>query len=406
MKQILILCSIFLSLQFQAQTFTNYTTEDGLINNTVNCLTIDANDNLWFGTQEGISYFDGMNWTNYDVNSHPDLVSNTITAIAVDRDNNLWVGTDFGVSRFDGTNWTTYTDDNGLADNRVKYINQSSDGKIWFANNDGVSILDGESWTSYVRDDGLPFGGVDFVTFDAMGNAWLGTPLGGVFIFDGTSFIATLTEDDGLLNDKVRSIAIDGNQHKWIGTSDGVSVFDENNVWVANHEIIFELPPPDVLNPVEDLQVDSQGNVWVGVYVDYLVTEGGISIFDGSTWSDFDVNDGLAGPVVRRLAIDSKDNVWIATSTGVSKTESLSMDIDELVDAAINVYPNPVNSSLFVSLPLELKGTSYRFLNAFGATVLKGEANGQDLTLEVKDLVSGVYFLMIEGGYVRKVVVE
>lgn len=406
MKQIFILCSIFLSLQFQAQTFTNYTTDDGLINNTVNCLTIDANDNLWFGTQEGVSYFDGTNWTNYDVNSHPDLVSNTITAIAVDKDNNLWLGTDFGVSRFDGTNWITYTDDNGLADNRIKYINQGSDGKIWFANNDGVSILDGENWTSYVREDGLPFGGVNFVTFDDMGNAWLGTPLGGIYIFDGNSFIATLTEDDGLLNDKVRSIAIDGNQHKWIGTSDGVSVFDENNAWVTNHEIIFELPPPDELNPIEDVQIDSQGNVWVGVYVDYLVTEGGITIFDGSTWSDFDVSDGLVGPVVRRLAIDSEDNVWIATSTGVSKAESLSMDIEEVVDAAIKVYPNPTNSKLFVNLPLELKGTSYRFMNAFGTTVLEGEARGQDLTLELEGLVNGIYFLVMEGGYVRKVIAE
>ena len=400
---LILCCSLLVSLPFQAQTFTNYTTDDGLINNTVNCLAIDVDDNLWFGTQEGVSFFDGINWTNFDVNSHPNLVSNTITAIAVDRDNNLWVGTDFGVSRFDGATWTTYTDDDGLADNRVRFINQDSQGNMWFANNDGISIFDGTNWVSYVRDDGLPFGGTNYVTFDAMENVWLGTPLGGVYIFDGSTF-TTLTEDEGLLNDKVRSIAIDANQYKWVGTSDGVSVFDENNAWVTNHEIIFELPPPDELNPVEDVQVDSQGNVWVGVYVDYLVTEGGITVFDGSTWEDFDVSDGLAGPVVRRLAIDSKDNVWIATSTGVSKTNNIFIGIDEVVDAAIRLYPNPATSSFMVNVPHKLQGTSYQLLNILGKTVLKGEIQKQELTLNVEDLTSGIYFLVMGEGYMRKII--
>ena len=318
MKNIIIILLLVLSQQAFAQVFTNFTTSDGLINNTVNCLTIDGNDNLWFGTQEGLSFFDGTIWTNYDNTSYPDMVSNTILAIAVDADNNLWIGTDFGANKFDGTNWTTYTEDDGLADNRIKYIKADAEGNIWFANNDGISIFDGTNWESYTMADGLPFGGTNYVTFDAQGNAFLGTPLGGVLIFDGTDF-TSITENENLINNRVRSIAIDDNQNIWIGTAGGVSVFDENNEFINNHELIFELPPPDELNPVEDVQIASDGRVWVGVYVDYLVTEGGISTYDGSDWSDYNVDDGLIGPVVRRLAIDSQDNVWVATSTGISK---------------------------------------------------------------------------------------
>ena len=30
------------------------------------------------------------------------------------------------------------------------------------------------------------------------------------------------------------------------------------------------LPPPDTLNPVVDVALDSNRNVWAGIYVDYL----------------------------------------------------------------------------------------------------------------------------------------
>ncbi len=54
-------------------------------------------------------------------------------------------------------------------------------------------------------------------------------------------------------------------------------------------------------------------------------------MFAGSEWVDYDEDDGLAGPVVRRLAIDSQNNVWVATSTGISKIggfTSSAFDID------------------------------------------------------------------------------
>lgn len=406
MNKIITLFFLLGMINLQAQTFTNYTTAEGLINNSTNCLAIDADDNLWIGTQEGISYFDGTNWTNYDVNSHPGLIHNTITAIAVDSDNNVWLGTDFGVSKFDGTVWTNYTEDDGLADNRVKYINQDANGNIWFANNDGISIFDGTNWTSYTMADGLPFGGTNYVIFDDAGNAWLGTPLGGVLIFDGTDFTG-ITENEGLLNDKVTTIAIDADNNKWIGTSDGISVFDENNEFVTHHEIIFILPPPDELNPIEDIKIGLNGRVWVGVYVDYLVTEGGISLYANDTWEDFDVNDGLAGPVVRRLAIDSQNNVWVATSTGISKIGNFpSSTFDLAIDNQVLAYPNPASAVLNLKVPNDLVGSSYQVFNSLGMNLQEGIVTNEEMTLDLTNLANGIYFLSVDGVYTRKVLVN
>ncbi|MFT4762240.1 MAG: ligand-binding sensor domain-containing protein [Paraglaciecola sp.] len=404
MKNIFTILLAIVTFQLQAQTFTNYTVDDGLINNSVNCVAVDADDNVWFGTQNGISFFDGISWTNYDTDSHPDLVNDDIKAVAIDNDGNLWFGTDFGISKYDFTTWTTYTDDDGLADNRVRYINQAPDGKMWFGNNDGVSNFDGTTWTSYVQADGLPFGGVNHVTFENDGTAWLGTALGGVFIFDGTGF-TTITEEEGLLSDKIRSIAIAENNQKWIGSADGITVLSADNSFLMNHEIIFELPPPDELNPVEDVQIDSHGRIWASVYVDYLVTEGGVSMYDGFDWIDYDVEDGLVGPVVRRLAIDTQDNVWVTTSTGVTKIGDVPVAIFEVeIDNGIEIYPNPVSDMLTLQVPNELKDTPFQIYNNIGQLVKTGPILNEKMTLEM-DFPKGVYALTINGIYTRKVVI-
>ncbi len=403
MKNFILLCLLSFSFQLQAQVLTNYTIADGLINNDVHCLDVDANDHLWFGTQQGISFFDGTNWTNYNTASHPDLVDNGIKAIAVDSENNIWIGTDFGLNKFDGTTWTTYLESDGLADNRIKYIRQGPDGNIWVANNDGISIFDGTNWTSYTMADGLPFGGTNYVTFDNNEKAYLGTPLGGIWILDGSTW-SSITENDGLLSNNIRSLEIDGAQRKWIGTADGISVFNANNEFVQHHELIFELPPPDSLNPVEDIKIASDGRIWAGVYIDYLVTEGGVSFYDSNGWGDIDVNDGLIGPVVRRLVIDSQDIIWVATSTGITKIgETPTAAFEPAIDQKIELFPNPTSQNLNLTVPQDLLNKTYSIYNNLGQLIQKGRIVSTNSKIELSG-TSGLYFLTIDDVYTRKIV--
>jgi len=395
-----------MSLALNAQTFTNYTTDDGLINNAVNCVAVDNMDNVWFGTQGGLSYFDGTTWVNYNQDSHPDLINNAIQAVAVDSDNGLWLGTDFGANHYDGSNWATYTDDDGLADNRIRYINQDAQGRVWFANNDGITIKDGDNWTSYVMSDGIPFGGCNFVTFDAEGIAYLGTPLAGVLVFDGTTF-TPINEDSGLLSNQVRSIAIDEDGNKWIATDDGISFFNANDEFVTHHESIFELPPPHELNPVEDIQIDSKGRVWVGVYIDYLVDVGGVSLYPPHTqeWVDYDVSDGLVGPVVRRLDITSEDIVWVVTSTGITKIGDLPTNTFDLaINQDIRVFPNPMSDELNVTVPADLLQKEFQVFDNLGRVIQRGDVNATQFQINCSGLQKGYYYLVIDGVYARKIV--
>ena len=150
--------------------------------------------------------------------------------------------------------------------------------------------------------------------FDSNGDKWFASPLGGITHFDGTTFTVYDTSN-GLISQNVTDLIIDNQDNKWIGTGSGISVLDATNTAFTHHTQMYLLPPPDTLNPVVDIAMDSYGRIWAAIYVGYLA-EGGVAMWNGSQWIDFDVSDGLVGPNVRGLSIDSEDNIWIATSTG------------------------------------------------------------------------------------------
>ncbi len=101
---------------------------------------------------------------------------------------------------------------------------------IWAVSYGGVvrwNINTGE-YIKYITADGLIDNDVRSIAIDSEGNKWFGTFHGGVSKFDGKKWI-TYTTDDGLADNNVSSIAIDSEGNKWFGTRGGVSIFDGTN---------------------------------------------------------------------------------------------------------------------------------------------------------------------------------
>ena len=390
-----IVLSVFLCAVNFAQTFTNYTSADGLLADNVNC--IDAYDGyLWFGTQNGLSVFDGANWYNFTTSDG--LIDNTIQAIHVSS-SGVWLGTDFGVSYVDLPNLfsggiiTSYTTADGLGNNVIKCINEDSDGNIWFGTNSGVTKFDGNNWFSIGTSDGLPFGGVVDIDQGSNGDIYLCSGLGGLFIYNG-SVLNSFTETDGILDNKLRALVVDQQEQKWVGTSEGVTVLDNNFDFLMNHTTMLTLPAPDTLNPIEDVEMDSQGNIWVGVYVDYLVTEGGVCGYDGSQWLEYQVADGLVGPVVRAITVDDNDDLWVATSTGVSKISNHGLGIRESVENQFILYPNPSRDRLTILIKNESSEKIEIFNNKM-QLVQSESINSSKLYIDISKFSNGIYFMRL-----------
>lgn len=70
-----------------------------------NAIDIDAQNNIWLGTQNGVVKFDGANFIYYTKeNTGEKLGSDDVRAVKV-IGNTVWTGTYSGLSSFDGENW-------------------------------------------------------------------------------------------------------------------------------------------------------------------------------------------------------------------------------------------------------------------------------------------------------------
>lgn len=73
-----------------------FTSSDGLADDFVQAINSDSKGNIYFGTKNGLSIYDGTKWTSYKIEDG--LASNNILTISVDRNDKVWLGTDNGVT--------------------------------------------------------------------------------------------------------------------------------------------------------------------------------------------------------------------------------------------------------------------------------------------------------------------
>lgn len=293
-----------------AVNIINYTTSDGLKSNSVGTIAIDSLGNTWFGTDNGVSKFDGTGWTSFTESDG--LVNNGINCIAIDDQNNIWFGTQGGISKFDGTSWTSYTSSNGLANNRVDAIAFDNLGNKWFGTYNGLSKFDGVNWTTYTTSNGLigyenwVFG----IVVDKVNNNIWAITWDGVSIYNGTSW--SDYSHYAHLTSTIYGISIDRYNNKWLATIDGIFKFNGSN-WVKQFNSSGYL-----LSYAHEIIFDKQDNIW-------FTTMNGIFKYDGKNISTFTGNNYtmINKTEIRKITIDSKENIWIAkTFEGVYKLET------------------------------------------------------------------------------------
>ncbi|MEO6168251.1 MAG: two-component regulator propeller domain-containing protein, partial [Chitinophagales bacterium] len=87
-------------------------------------------------------------YKNYTVNDG--LPSQVVYCALQDKEGYMWFGTDAGVSRFDGRHFVNFTSNDGLSDNEVLKVFQDSNDRIWFlmANGTISYFLKGKIYTS------------------------------------------------------------------------------------------------------------------------------------------------------------------------------------------------------------------------------------------------------------------
>jgi ligand-binding sensor domain-containing protein len=214
-----------------------------IVSNNIFAVSVGKKGTRWFGTDKGISAFQGTNWLeNKYEDLYPDdifeyfpfstmaasnsgdtlyvgtigggvlrfykddvdaisgaseyaiwgpinMPSDDIYSVHISADGVQWIGTDKGVARHTGhntlENWSVFNTDHGLAGNKVNAINSDSTGKLYFGTDNGLSVFDGANWATYRAENGLVSNNILTISVDKNNVVWLGTDNGVSSMKDG-----------------------------------------------------------------------------------------------------------------------------------------------------------------------------------------------------------------------------
>ena len=248
-------------IKFDEINFINYNLTNSLIpSNRIKCISIDNQDRIWVGTEAGIGVFDGNGWIIYN-HSNSGLISDFINTIRFDNNNNVWIGTAANLVKFDGFNWNVYNEPAGkdwINDIYIESVN-----KIWLGTKaDGIRTLENESFDSLlIVNYGYPSNTISSIRADELNNIWFcflpdTAGRGGLSYFNGNTFTNFLL---GTSLNNVNNIFIDGQNNKWISTTEGLVLFNSQN-----NSTVFRTS--NSLISTDNIRAsvrDQNGNVWI-----------------------------------------------------------------------------------------------------------------------------------------------
>jgi len=319
----------------------------------------------------------------------------TIWDILCRGDGEIWIATENnGVIRLkDDKVVGRFNKENGLSSNQIYKMMEDNEGNSWFASlGQGVMMFNDEKFLNYGPADGL-IGNQVFNILFGSGNIFYAATEEGFLRFrkegDKIRRLNSFSSGNGLNDIAANSIAIK-DQEIWIGTNNGINIFDgsklsefmlndklpnltvnclladrEGALWIGTSGgfgrfsggKLFFMSQDDSLihNEVQTIIEDSKGRIWMG-------TIGGLVKLEGEKYTDFNEAEGLSFLRINCLAEDPAGNIWIGTfGGGIFKFDNnKTLPISNIATKQI-LSSNNINSLLFVNDSIAIVGTDKGF---------------------------------------------
>ncbi|MFV0291101.1 MAG: two-component regulator propeller domain-containing protein [Mangrovibacterium sp.] len=357
--------------------FLQLNNEHGMINNQVKCVFMDSKGYMWFGTESGVSKYDGKVFKNHNdfFNHAGDMNNDYVSEIQEDQSAGIWFKTmhnyviydshlerfyvginDYLGSKFNESDiQEVYFDEQkqlwiklysnkyfSLYNPETKDVDQVfvnnkpvNCGLICFLNANGLlySLFTDGSLECYDMQYQLQYSnrhlegklGNDSINaklfVDRSGGVWFYGNNHGVYRFDAIksewAHYSTTSAKFPLSNDIVTAIAQDEEERIWIGTDHGgINVLDlqgEQVSYICHQE---DNPQSVAQDAITDIFIDRKNMVWVSTY------KQGVSFYNKSIYKFQCKKHFLSDPNslpfndVNCFQEDEKGNLWIGTNGG------------------------------------------------------------------------------------------
>lgn len=280
---------------------------------TINRLFQDRNCMIWLATSEGLLQFTGSQIIPIPF---PDsLAPMSVTALYEDRNGTIWAGTETGrIFRYtvrDGL--TLWNIEEGMPQVRIKAFLEDDRGQFWIATyGEGLYVYSQERLYNINRDDGLLEDDIYVIALDGKGRIWAGTDQGvSLCTFDGKKDIHSLTLKDGLPDQIVRALCPDKLGNMWIATYEaGFAYFD------ITQDRITAVSTKPVAGHISAIAAFDDLELWFG-------TEGnGLWRFLPATGTFTKIRnvEDLHSAYIKDLLKDVEGNIWVVSGTNILHT--------------------------------------------------------------------------------------
>lgn len=320
-------------LHYDGDAWKTIEEDDGLASNHVQCLLRSKDGAVWAayagrrvasfsrrprrGPGGGVGRFDPAKneWVPVAIPVEPP--GGAVTSMAQAADGAIWMGTEnSGILRYDGVNWQAFTTADGLPANRVLSIATAPDGSVWAGTVGGAARFrssTGESSDGAVRPDiqvfteenGLPNNLVRSIWVDGHGVVWVGTAWG-VGRYGATGWVyqerwAGAADRGGVALER------SGDGRLWSATGEWVYAYDRGH-WVQAYRLKSDIRRRP--QRIVDLKTGKDGMLWVA-------TDRRLVRFDGENWKELTLPVFRRGSRILSIFPARTGGVWAGTRSGL-----------------------------------------------------------------------------------------
>lgn len=220
----------------------------------VNDIAADERGGVWFGTQEGAAYTsDGKKFTTYTTENG--LCDNTVNCILACRDQTVWIGTEKGVAAYRGGSWKTYTTADGLCGMKIRDIASEGGQTVWFATNNGIAVFKAGNWSKLDKAGGLSSNNVRAIAWDDRRNElWAAVGESDINNYDGKQWNVFMDVQPG-----INCIMADTQSRIWVGSATGIIKYNGFE-WVYDPAKM-----PFACTQCNSMYRDEGGNLWFAI---------------------------------------------------------------------------------------------------------------------------------------------
>jgi len=279
-------CKAQVESEFRLESITSeyIRIEQGLSQNSVNCLLQDSKGFLWVGTWSGLNRFDGYSFRIVTREYHKPLeglTDPTVVGLVEDSLGYIWAATSKGLNRIDPSDFSVkqYTTDNsselGLISDTIFSIYYDSLDFIWLGTAQGAFKMNPftEEFVHYGHNprDSRTLSDRYITSFheDDSQNMWIGTRDGLNYLIRKTDQIIRYYGDSipGYLNSSyITALEMCQEGYLWIGTPNGLNRLDHYTNWFEPYPLVNQ---ESFLNSasnnyITSLLNDRNNELWVG----------------------------------------------------------------------------------------------------------------------------------------------